>query len=90
MPWRNWSVIVVLILANYLVFSLLATVVFPVQAQVPATRIVVPTYTPGTPAPQRVGTLTYDFLTPSATPIPTDTPMPTPKATIVPTGAAKP
>lgn len=67
MPWRNWSVIVVLILTNYVVFSILAALVFPVKPAAPFARTAAPTFTPGVPGLQRVGTLTYDFLTPSPT-----------------------
>jgi hypothetical protein len=67
MKWSNWSIIVVLILANYLVFSTLAVLVFPTQPLTPPTHIVEPTFTPGAKQLQRVGTLTYDFLTPSPT-----------------------
>ena len=65
MPWRNWSVLIVLVLANYVVFSVLATLVFPVRPQAPLMRVVQPTFTPGTRALERVGPLSYDFLTPS-------------------------
>jgi hypothetical protein len=88
MAWRNWSVILLLILANYVVFSILATLVFPVPPQTPPTHIARPTFTPGTPPLQAVGTLTYDFLTPSATPTPTGIPptaTATPRSTVIPT-----
>jgi hypothetical protein len=62
MPWRNWSVIIVLILANYVVFSILGALLFPVTPQAAPTHVVRPTFTPGLQPPQRVGTLTYDFL----------------------------
>jgi hypothetical protein len=65
MPWRNWSVLIVLVLANYVVFSILATLVFPVRPQAPLMRAAQPTFTPGTLPLQRVGPLSYDFLTPS-------------------------
>ncbi len=67
MPWRNWSVVVVLVLANYVVFSILAALVFPVKPAAPLKHTAAPTFTPGAPVLQRVGTLTYDFLTPSPT-----------------------
>ncbi len=65
MPWRKWNVIIVLILANYVVFGLFAAFVFPVRPQAPLSHPAQPTFTPGAPSPQRVGTLSYDFLTPS-------------------------
>ncbi len=68
MTARNLSIIVVLVLANYLVFSLLAVMVFPPQPIAVPTHEVQPTFTPGKPPLVRVGTLTYDFLTPSPTP----------------------
>ena len=67
MKWNNWSIIVVLILANYLVFSTLAVLVFPTKPIAPPTHVIEPTFTPGALPLQRVGTLTYDFLTPSPT-----------------------
>ncbi|MDE3090180.1 MAG: hypothetical protein KGJ80_12425 [Chloroflexota bacterium] len=79
MTWRNWSIIVVLLLANYLVFSALAVVVFPPKTVIPPTHVVQPTFTPGAPPLQRVDPLNYDFLTPS----PTATISPT--ATLTPT-----
>ncbi len=66
MPWRRWNVIIVLILANYVVFGLLAALVFPVPTHAPLVRTAQPTFTPGPKPLQRVGTLTYDFLTPTA------------------------
>ena len=65
MPWRKWNIIIVLVLANYVVFGLLAAFVFPVRPQAPLSHAAQPTFTPGTPPPQRIGTLSYDFLTPS-------------------------
>ena len=88
MAWRNWSVILLLILANYVVFSILATLVFPVPPQTPPTHVARPTFTPGTSPLQPVGTLTYDFLTPSLTPTTTGAPptaTATPRATATPT-----
>jgi hypothetical protein len=67
MNGRNLSIIVVLILANYLVFSTLAVIAFPPAPFIPPTRAVEATYTPGAQPLQRVGALTYDFLTPSPT-----------------------
>ncbi len=87
MAWRQWSVIVVLILANLVVFSLVATLVFPVPIQLAPTHVARPTFTPGMPPLQPVGTLTYDFLTPTITPTgtPTATLTGTVKSTLVPT-----
>jgi hypothetical protein len=67
MKWNSWSIIIVLILANYLVFSSLAVLVFPTRPVVAPTHVVEPTFTPGALPLQRVATLTYDFLTPSPT-----------------------
>jgi hypothetical protein len=73
MAWRNWSVIAVLILANYLVFSTLATLVFPPAPITAPTHVAKPTFTPGAGELRNVGTLTYDFLTPTVTPTLTPT-----------------
>ncbi len=67
MPWRNWRVIIVLLLSNYLVFSLLATFVFPPSPVAAPTHAAQPTYTRSVIELRNVGTLTYDFLTPTAT-----------------------
>ena len=67
MNWRNTSAIVVLILANYLVFSTLATFVFPPAPVTAPTHPVQATFTPGSVELQNIGTLTYDFLTPTKT-----------------------
>ncbi|MBI4786094.1 MAG: hypothetical protein HY782_03490 [Chloroflexi bacterium] len=83
MNWRNTSVIVVLILANYLVFGTLATFVFPPTPVTAPTRLVKATFTPGVVELQNVGTLTYDFLTP------TKTPTFTPTVTITATGTVR-
>ena len=80
MPWRKWNIIIVLVLANYVVFGLIAAFVFPVRPQAPLIHTVQPTFTPGTPAPQRVGTLSYDFLTPSPSVRATSTSTRTPTA----------
>lgn len=66
--WRNWSVIVVLILANYLVFSLLAVAVFPAPQITVPTHVPQPTFTPGGKILKQVDPLTYEFLTPTAPP----------------------
>jgi hypothetical protein len=89
MAWRKWNVIVVLILANYVVFGLIAAFVFPVKSQAPLIHTAQPTFTPGTKPLQRVGTLTYDFLTPSPSVRATTTSTRTPIApTATPTEAA--
>jgi len=67
MPWRHWSVIIVLILANYVVFSIIGTLLFPATPPAVPTRAAQPTFTPGAPVLQRVGTLTYDLVTSSPT-----------------------
>ena len=67
MTWRNLSIIIVLVLANYIIFSTLAVLVFPPQPLPVPTHEVQATFTPGAPPLVRVGTLTYDFLTPSPT-----------------------
>ncbi|MBM3130008.1 MAG: hypothetical protein FJ009_15475 [Chloroflexi bacterium] len=91
MPWRKWNVIIMLILANYVVFGLLAAFVFPVKTQAPLVHTAQPTFTPGTKPLQRVGTLSYDFLTPSLTARPTNTSTRTPIApTATPTEVTTP
>ena len=67
MAWRNWSVIVVLLLANYLVFSLFATLVFPAEPITAPTHIPKATFTISVMELRHVGTLSYDFLKPTAT-----------------------
>ncbi len=67
MAWRNWNVVLVLILANYLVFSFLAAWVFPAAPVTAPTHIPKPTFTRSIIQPRNVGTLSYDFLTPTAT-----------------------
>ncbi len=81
MPWRNWRVIVVLLLANYLVFSLLGTFVFPPAPVAAPTHAAKPTFTRNVIELRNVGTLTYDFLTPTATSTFVSTPTITPTAT---------
>ncbi len=90
MAWRNWSVIAVLILANYLVFSTLATLVFPPAPITAPTHVPKATFTAGIEL-QNVGTLTYDFLTPTVTRTMTLSPTLTITATntsrtVIPTG----
>ncbi len=99
MPWRNWSVLIVLVLANYVVFSIIGTLLFPVTPLAAPTHVAHPTFTPGGQMLQRVEPLTYEFLTPSPTltatytPTVTGTPLtstPMPKSTVIPTGASTP
>ena len=99
MPWRNWSVIIVLVLANYVVFSIIGTLLFPVIPPTVPTHVAYPTFTPGGQILQRVEPLMYEFLTPSPTPTETATPTvtgtpptntPTPKSTVTPTGTFTP
>ncbi len=77
MNWRSWSIIIVLVLANYLVFSALAVFAFPPSKIVPPTRAAQPTFTLGAAPLQRVSPLSYDFLTPSPTVTATSTVTPT-------------
>ncbi len=80
--WRTWSVIVVLLLANYLVFSSLATLVFPPTPITAPTHAAKPTFTRSIIELRNVGTLSYDFLTPTVTPTITATPTLTATATL--------
>lgn len=75
--WRMLSIIVVLVLANYLVFSTLAVLAFPPKPVTPPLHAAQPTFTPGGQPLQRVDPLTYDFLTPSPTATITVTVIPT-------------
>jgi len=86
MPWRHWSVIVVLILANYVVFSIIGALLFPVTPSAFPAQVTRPTFTAPAPPLERVGTLTYDFM--RETPTVTETvsaSTPTPRTTVVPT-----
>lgn len=67
MPWRNWSVIIVLILANYVVFSIIGALLFPVTPPIAPTLVARPTFTSAPPPLQRVGTLVYETPTPTLT-----------------------
>ncbi len=94
MNWRNSSVIVILILANYLVFSGLSIFVFPPTPLMAPTHVPQATFTRGVAELRNVGTLTYNFLTPTITPTSTLTPTLTITATgtlrtVVPTSAPK-
>lgn len=86
MPWRNWRVIIVLVLANYVVFSIIGTLLFPVTPPGMPTHVPRPTFTAAAPPLQRVGTLAYDLPTPS--PIITGTV--TPRTTVIPTSTVTP
>ena len=66
MTWRNWSFLIVLILMNYLVFSVLGSYVFTPATEVTQTHTPQPTFTPGARALTPVAPLSYPFLTPSA------------------------
>lgn len=77
MNGRMLSIIIVLVLANYLVFSTLAVLAFPPKPVAPPTHAAQPTFTPGAQQLQRVDPLTYDFLTPSPTATITTTVAPT-------------
>ncbi|MBI5652827.1 MAG: hypothetical protein HZC40_20625 [Chloroflexi bacterium] len=83
MVWRKWNVILILLLANYIVFSLLAALVFPVAPISAPTHVVKPTFTPGARLLKQVDPLTYEFLTPS--PSPTLTPRVTATRTLTAT-----
>jgi hypothetical protein len=85
MNWRNSSVVVILILANYLVFSSLAAFVFPPEPLVVPTHVPQATFTRGAAELRNVGTLTYNFLTPTIAPTSTLTPT----ATITATGTIR-
>ncbi len=89
MVWRSWSVIAVLLLANYLVFSTLATFVFPPAPLTAPVHAAQPTYTPGIVELHNVGMLTYDFLTPTITATPTVTPTQPVSPTAPATGPAR-
>ncbi len=81
MPWRNWRVVVVVLLANYMVFSLLGTFVFPAAPIMAPTHAPRATFTQSIIELRNVGTLTYDFLTPTVTATFVSTPTITPTAT---------
>lgn len=68
MTWRNWSFLVVLILMNYIVFSVLGSFIFTPTADVTPTHTAQPTFTPGARALTPVAPLVYPFLTPSPIP----------------------
>jgi hypothetical protein len=65
MTWRNWSFLIVLILMNYLVFSVLGSYVFTSSTETTPTHTPQPTFTPGARALTPVAPLPYSFLTPS-------------------------
>ena len=80
MAWRGWSFVAVLVLANYIVLSIVGNVFFPPTPVTAPTHIAQPTFTPGIIDLKQVGPLSYSFLTPTAT----DTPSPTVAATLKP------
>ncbi len=102
MVWRKWNVIVVLVLANYLVFAMLGTLVFTDSNSGTRTRAADPTFTPRPTELKRVSPLPYDFGTPtlprgtatlatgsptvSATSAPLTATPPTAPATLTPSG----
>lgn len=96
MPWRNWRIVVVVLLANYLVFSFLGAFVFPLSPITAPTHVPKATYTRGINELRNVGTLSYDFLTPTvtatfvSTPTITPTDTPTIRATTAATRALPP
>lgn len=68
MSWRTWSFIVLLILLNYIIFSVLGSYVFLASADTTPTHTPQPTFTPGSRALTRVSPLPYSFLTPGVLP----------------------
>ena len=88
MTWRNWSFIVMLVLMNYLVFSVLGSFIFVPTTDTTPTPTSQPTFTPGARALTQVPPLPYTFLTPSAIPgaprTATASASPTPTATRAP------
>lgn len=79
MAWRSWSFVLLLILANYIVLSIVGIVFFPPSPAAMPTHTAQATFTPGVLDLREVQPLTYTFLTPTATD--------TPSATVAPTGA---
>lgn len=67
MAWRGWSFVAVLVLANYIVLSIVGNVFFPPTSVAAPTHVVRPTFTPGLIDLKRVGPLSYSFLTPTVT-----------------------
>ena len=78
MAWRGWTFAAVLILANYIVLSIVGNVFFPPTPVAVPTHIIQPTFTPGRIDLRQVEPLSYSFLTPTAT------------ETLSPAGAATP
>lgn len=68
MTWRNWSFIVVLLLLNYIIFSVLGSFVLVPTSDITPTHTPQPTFTPGARALTPVAPLPYTFLTPSPVP----------------------
>jgi len=97
MVWRKWNVIVILILANYLVFATLAVLAFPESNEAVRTRAANATFTPRPTELKRVSPIPYDFGSPTmvaGTPTrgatPTITISATPVATATPITTATP
>lgn len=65
MTWRNWSFIVLVVLANYIVFTVLGSYIFTPSTDFTPTHTAQPTFTPGARALTPVAPLPYTFLTPS-------------------------
>ncbi len=80
MAWRGWSFVLLLVLANYIVLSVVGIVFFPPTPVTAPTHAVQPTFTPSILDLHEVQPLTYSFLTPTTTETPnqtlTTTPMP--------------
>jgi hypothetical protein len=77
MSRRQWALVIVLILINYIVFASLFNVVFSNRARsAQPTRTPLPTFTPAPPPTPVVLAPTNTPVPPSATPAPTPTPVP--------------
>jgi hypothetical protein len=88
MPWGNWKVLLIIILANYVVFSIVGAVFLPVAPPPAPTRSVHPTFTPGA-LPLERATLSLNTPPPTSTvnTTVTSTASITPSLTITPTGS---
>ncbi len=69
---REWSIVIVLLLSNYLIFSALGGTFGDRETPTLATRTPKPTFTP-TQAPSPTATLRAT-ISPTSTPVPTSTP----------------
>jgi hypothetical protein len=88
MSRRQWALVAVLVLVNYIIFASLATVVLNHQARMPQpTRTPLPTFT-SRPSPTLVALV--PTLTPSATSTPTRVQRPVPTATATPAPVPQP